>query len=527
MTRTTLPVTEILVEDRQRVLREDNVTAIADSMKSLGLIQPIVINQHKRLIAGGHRLAAAKKLGWTFIDVVYRETLTEDELQELELTENLKRADNTWQETCLAVAKIHYLKVRRSALESKSWGQRDTGNLLNVNQANITYSLIVAKELINDPTKSNEFWKASNFSEAYSIIVKRNEDAALARLAQSQYTSVFEESSPDMFVIPEETIDLTEEVTPADRELDEQLRTIRDKENIVDYINVVNENPLYKNRVAAHWLYANKHLTRSDFDTAWANRKDDSLFWEYKEIYSEIKIPISQRYIKGDSITFMHANPGRFDHVITDIPFGIDIDYIDQSNSIKNINDIKAEHTVEGNLELHAQFFKAAYATLKESGFCITWLDIMQWQRMYDLAVDAGFKVTRWPFVWVKTYPCLNQMAQYNFTKSVEYAMVCRKGNITLPEKQSTCHIAAGKDDFSEGHPFAKPFTVWERLINAVSIRNQSILDPFAGSGSCLKSGIKLERIMTGVEKDELLFNSGLESMKQFYLTLNPKITFA
>lgn len=500
-----LPVSEIVVENRQRALNEEHVSSLADSMRDLGLIQPIIINQHKRLIAGGHRLAAAKKLGWVNIFVVYRETMTDDEFAELELTENIKRKDNTWQETCLAIAKIHYLKVKRNALDSKKWGQRDTGALLNVNQADVTYSLIIAKELINDSTKSNEFWKAENFTAAYALLVKRNEDEALARLANQQTTSVFDMEDDDVLKqdgilnIEEEEIDLT--TTPVDYR-ERSWNSLSYDEAKVRYLS----NPLNP---------------PDQFDEYWKEKIDAMED-------ARNKIPLLKRYIKGDSIVLMNSDDwkGRFDHVITDIPFGIDIEMIDQSNSIHDIDTIKAEHTVEGNMELHAQFFPAAFNCLKEQGFCITWCDIMQWQRMYDLATTAGFKVTRWPFVWVKTYPCLNQMAQYNFTKSVEFAMVCRKGTITLPEKQHTCHILAERDDICDAHPFAKPFACWERLITAVSIQNQSILDPFCGSGSAFISGVRLGRVMFGVEKDEKLFNAGLENLKQFYLTLNPKAYF-
>ena len=177
-------------------------------------------------------------------------------------------------------------------------------------------------------------------------------------------------------------------------------------------------------------------------------------------------------------------------------------------------------------MSLHAKFFPAAYNCMRETGFCITWLDIMHWSRMYDLAVGAGFKVTRWPFVWVKSYPCLNQMAQYNITKSTEFAMICRKGNTTLPQKQPTNWIMTGRDELSENHPFAKPFALWERLITAHTIENQSILDPFAGSNSSVISGIRLGRNMYGCELDEALYNRGLQILKDFHLSTTPKARF-
>ncbi len=82
MTPSTLPINEIIVEERFRKDLGD-ITSLADSMRRLGLIQPVVVNKEKRLVAGGRRLAAARELQWTHIPVVYRETLTEAELHEL------------------------------------------------------------------------------------------------------------------------------------------------------------------------------------------------------------------------------------------------------------------------------------------------------------------------------------------------------------------------------------------------------------------------------------------------------------
>jgi ParB family chromosome partitioning protein len=107
---------------------------LALSLKENGLIQPIVVNQDLRLIAGGRRLEAAKSLAWKAIDVVFRETLSEDELQVLELEENTKRADITWQERCLATAKIHAIKQRNAALDAETWGERETGALFNMSK---------------------------------------------------------------------------------------------------------------------------------------------------------------------------------------------------------------------------------------------------------------------------------------------------------------------------------------------------------------------------------------------------------
>ncbi|MGW6196958.1 DUF4326 domain-containing protein [Kribbella sp. NPDC055110] len=58
---------EIKVVDRHRTNFGD-IDSLANSMKEIGQLQPIVVNSELRLIAGGRRLAAATQLGWSEIE---------------------------------------------------------------------------------------------------------------------------------------------------------------------------------------------------------------------------------------------------------------------------------------------------------------------------------------------------------------------------------------------------------------------------------------------------------------------------
>ena len=87
------------IHDRLRDLDESKVENIAASMGEIGLQQPISVWVSKdgaiiELVAGAHRVAAAKKLGWDKIDCI---VVKMDELdrQLWEIDENLCRADLT------------------------------------------------------------------------------------------------------------------------------------------------------------------------------------------------------------------------------------------------------------------------------------------------------------------------------------------------------------------------------------------------------------------------------------------------
>ena len=65
--KTQIPIFQINVNDGRREADQDAVQELADSIAELGLINPITVDQEYTLIAGLHRLEAAKRLGWRSI----------------------------------------------------------------------------------------------------------------------------------------------------------------------------------------------------------------------------------------------------------------------------------------------------------------------------------------------------------------------------------------------------------------------------------------------------------------------------
>jgi site-specific DNA-methyltransferase (adenine-specific) len=193
-----------------------------------------------------------------------------------------------------------------------------------------------------------------------------------------------------------------------------------------------------------------------------------------------------------------------------------------------DVSSTAAEHDVADNEQLHSLMIPHFYRILKPGGFCIMWADMMQWQRQYDLCLAAGFKVQRWPLIWSKTHPCLNQAAQYNFTKNYEIAIVCRKGNATLLNPQSSSIWQGSgmteKDLF--GHPFAKPVNLWKWLFAAVAIRGQRVLDPFAGSGSSTIAAIQTGLSPIGIELNEAHYNRLVTNVTNAYQAMHPNVKF-
>jgi len=110
--------------ERGRSLNESRVPPLMESIQAIGLQTPISVwleeedggDQHVHLVAGLHRLEAAKRLGWEKIDAIYVE-MDEIDRQLWEIDENLCRSELTEAEEAQHLA-------RRKEL----WEARETAN---------------------------------------------------------------------------------------------------------------------------------------------------------------------------------------------------------------------------------------------------------------------------------------------------------------------------------------------------------------------------------------------------------------
>jgi ParB family chromosome partitioning protein len=104
-----VPIKDVKIKRRIRKEMGD-IAALADSMKRFGQISPILITKKNVLIAGGRRLEAARRLGWSSTNAVVAEIPDELSKLEYELEENIQRRDFSQIETHEAVKRIHRLR---------------------------------------------------------------------------------------------------------------------------------------------------------------------------------------------------------------------------------------------------------------------------------------------------------------------------------------------------------------------------------------------------------------------------------
>lgn len=196
-----ISATQIKVKEGLERFRKDmgNVLDLAESIKTKGQLQPIVVNRNLELIYGGRRLAACL-LGGIKAWIVYRDTADPLEMRELELEENLQRKEFTPAEEILAVEEIHKLKQIKHG-ESVSgrqggWRTEDTAEFIGKSQAAVSDALNLAQVLHEFPDLK-EAKTASEIRKAAKGIAK----VATRIDALQVYEKQVEESPEQLFTV--------------------------------------------------------------------------------------------------------------------------------------------------------------------------------------------------------------------------------------------------------------------------------------------------------------------------------------
>jgi len=122
-----VPIGEIQIKEGRRSLDATHVGELAKSIRELGLLNPVTIDRENNLVAGLHRMEAAKVLGWTEIECTVS-SLGGLQAELAEIDENIVRSD-------LSVLEYGEILLRRKEIyealhpETKHGGDRRSDDI--------------------------------------------------------------------------------------------------------------------------------------------------------------------------------------------------------------------------------------------------------------------------------------------------------------------------------------------------------------------------------------------------------------
>jgi ParB family chromosome partitioning protein len=118
------PISHIIVEELSRIRKDvGDISALENSIHRVGLLNPIVVDEKNRLVAGYRRMTACRNLGWQEIEVTIV-NFDGDVLKMLdaEADENLFRKDFTPDEIISIEKRREEIRLlRRGTLLQRFW----------------------------------------------------------------------------------------------------------------------------------------------------------------------------------------------------------------------------------------------------------------------------------------------------------------------------------------------------------------------------------------------------------------------
>src|SRR5450756_686125 len=94
-----------------RTHSKEQIRQIAESIRTFGFTNPVLVNRSRMIIAGHGRIAAAKLLGMGRVPTICLENLTEDQIRAYILSDNRLAEKAGWDNSILAIELQHLTSV--------------------------------------------------------------------------------------------------------------------------------------------------------------------------------------------------------------------------------------------------------------------------------------------------------------------------------------------------------------------------------------------------------------------------------
>lgn len=209
----------------------------------------------------------------------------------------------------------------------------------------------------------------------------------------------------------------------------------------------------------------------------------------------------TNQILHGDCIEVMKQMPANsVDFILTDPPYLVNYRDLD-GRTIQNDSDDRWLKPAMAE----------AYRVLKQDRVAVMFYGWTKIDAFFDAWRSAGFQPVG-HIVFRKSYSSKSRFLQYQH----EQAYLLAKGRPPLP-KQPLGDVMDMPYSGNKLHPTQKPVTALAPLIRSFSLPGESILDPFAGSGSSCAAALLTGRTYIGIEMDDAYYHRASERLARVH----------
>ena len=215
----------------------------------------------------------------------------------------------------------------------------------------------------------------------------------------------------------------------------------------------------------------------------------------------------TNRIVHGDCIEVMRQMPANsVDFILADPPYLVN--YRDRDGrSIQN----DADDT------WLKPAMAEAYRVLKQDRVAVMFYGWTKVDVFFEAWHSVGFQPVG-HIVFRKSYSSKSRFLRYQH----EQAFLLAKGRPPLP-KQPLGDVMEMPYSGNKLHPTQKPIAALVPLIRSFTLPGESVLDPFAGSGSACAAALLTDRRYIGVEMDDAYFQQASSRLRRVHQRIAQK----
>jgi len=460
-------ISDIIIKERARNDVGD-ITSLANSIKMVGQLTPILIDEDNVLIDGLHRLKALESLGKETIEVRVVFGITQDDHVLIELLSNMDRKEFAWHEEIEIKYKLHNYWKDDAENNGQTWGYRETAKRLHCSLGGLSTDLAFAEALKVFPELKQQTTKG-RARELYKALG----DQANAIQRMDNFTDVEKDRLKALqsgeFKIPVKKA-VTKKTKAADDQSVENMKELQ--QELEEELSLISE--------------------------------------EEKETLQNVSVI----YVAENYKTFLDKIPDNSVGMVElDPPYAIDFnENYGKANGILS----KAVDWTEKELyEFYFSYLPLIYNKMLDASWVLCWTGKEHFVEINKIAESIGFQVQQ-PGAWNKTGGSTNQPKR-SLISNWEMYLLFRKGNaqFNTPSLSSSVNINSS-NAAQRIHQWEKPLELYDHFLKALGRPGTIFLSPFAGSGNCLISAAKARMMPIGCDKSQKYIPQFYQRLEQY-----------
>ena len=230
------------------------------------------------------------------------------------------------------------------------------------------------------------------------------------------------------------------------------------------------------------------------------------------EIVGKTYSTANLKLLNEDSLVWAAANPGQFDIILTDPPYGMGADEFGDSGKPGDANAHSYDDSYETWLETMRVFAPASFALCKPAAHAYVFCDLDRFSELRGFMSQAGWDVHRTPLIWHNPDGFRAPWPDRGPQRKYELILYATKGG------KKTTRLAGDvlmyRKDAAVGHPAQKPVELLKDLLTRSALPGNRVCDLFAGSGATLEAAHSLMLDCVALERDPTHYATALKRVK-------------